>query len=214
MTRLNLLPWREMRRKEQDRKLISLAVGSGVLMLVIVGFAYWRLEAMIDNQMRRNDFLVKETKRVEEELKEIKELEKRRDDLIARMNVIEQLQQDRTRIVHVFDDLVRKLPEGVYLTSLKQTGANFTISGVAQSNARVSTFMRNLDSSDWFVNPDLDVINVSARGGDRVSQFTLRVGQKLKPKEPPKQSSTEPAAPKEAGAAPATAAPAGAKAGT
>jgi type IV pilus assembly protein PilN len=212
MTRLNLLPWREMRRKEQDRKLISVAVGSGVLMLVIVGFTYWRLEAMIDNQALRNDFLVKETKRVEEELKEIKALEKTRDDLIARMNVIEQLQQDRTRIVHVFDDLVRKLPEGVYLTSLKQTGVNFTISGVAQSNARVSAFMRNLDSSDWFVNPDLDVINVSAKGNDRLSQFTLRVGQKIKPKEPPTQSSTDTAAPK--GAAPATAAPTGAKAGT
>jgi len=214
MTRLNLLPWREMRRKEQDRKLISMAVGSGVLMLVIIGFAYWRLEAMIDNQALRNDFLVKETKRVEEELKEIKELEKRRDDLIARMNVIEQLQQDRTRIVHVFDDLVRKLPEGVYLTSLKQTGARFTISGVAQSNARVSSFMRNLDSSDWFVNPDLDVINVSARGNDRLSQFTLRVGLKIKPKESPTQSSMDTAAPKKAGTAPETAAPASVKAGT
>ena len=204
MTRLNLLPWREMRRKTQDRNLISVAVGSCVLMLAIVGFAYWQLNGMIENQTLRNDFLTQETKKVEEELKEIKELEKRRDDLIARMNVIEQLQQDRIRIVHVFDDLVRKLPEGVYLTTLQQTGVNFTISGVAQSNARVSTFMRNLDSSEWFVNPDLDVINVSAKGNDRLSQFTLRVHQKIKPKE----------AKAATGAPPATGAPKGAKAGT
>jgi len=204
MTRLNLLPWRDLRRKAQDRNLIGIAVGSCVLMLVIVGFAYWQIDAMIEGQTQRNNFLAQEIKKVEEEIKEIKQLEKTRDDLIARMNVIEQLQQDRIRIVHVFDDLVRKLPEGVYLTALKQAGVNFTISGVAQSNARVSAFMRNLDASDWFVNPDLDVINVSAKGNDRLSQFTLRVNQKLKPKE-----SKETAGPKDAGAAPK-----GAKAGT
>ena len=181
MTRLNLLPWREMRRRTQDTQLISVAVGSGVLMLAIVGFVWLQLNAMIEHQDRRNAFLNQEIKKVEEELKEIKELEKRRDDLVARMNVIEQLQMDRTRIVHVFDDLVRKLPEGVYLTTLKQAGVSFTISGVAQSNARVSAFMRNLDSSEWFVNPDLDVINVAANGNDRLSQFTLRVHQKIKP---------------------------------
>lgn len=203
MTRLNLLPWREMRRKTQDTQLISVAVGSGVLMLAIVGFVWLQLGAMIEHQDRRNAFLNQEIKKVEEELKEIKELEKRRDDLISRMNVIEQLQLDRTRIVHVFDDLVRKLPEGVYLTTLKQAGTSFTISGVAQSNARVSAFMRNLDSSEWFVNPDLDVINVAAKGNDRLSQFTLRVHQKIKPKEIKDASGATPAG-----------APKGAKAGT
>lgn len=203
MTRLNLLPWREMRRKSQDTQLISVAVGSGVLMVAIVGFVWLQLGAMIEHQDRRNAFLNQEIKKVEEELKEIKELEKRRDDLISRMNVIEQLQMDRTRIVHVFDDLVRKLPEGVYLTTLKQTGTSFTISGVAQSNARVSAFMRNLDSSEWFVNPDLDVINVAAKGNDRLSQFTLRVHQKIKPKETKDASGATPAG-----------APKGAKAGT
>lgn len=199
MTRLNLLPWREMRRKTQDAQLISVAVGSCVLMLAILGLAWWQLNSMIEHQDSRNAFLKQEIKKVEEELKEIKELEKRRDDLIARMNVIEQLQQDRTRVVHVFDDLVRKLPEGVYLTTIKQAGTKFTISGVAQSNARVSAFMRNLDSSEWFVNPDLDVINVSARGNDRLSQFTLRVGQKIKPKEIKDDTGATPAsAPKDA----------------
>ena len=192
-----------MRRKSQDTQLISVALGSCVLMVAIVGFAWWQLNSMIEHQEQRNAFLNQEIKKVEEELKEIKELEKRRDDLIARMNVIEQLQQDRTRIVHVFDDLVRKLPEGVYLTALKQAGTHFTISGVAQSNARVSAFMRNLDSSDWFLNPDLDVINVSARGNDRLSAFTLRVNQKIKPKDAKDGASVPPAI-----------APKGAKAGT
>jgi type IV pilus assembly protein PilN len=192
-----------MRRKTQDTQLISVGVGLCVMMLALVGLAWWQLDNMIENQERRNAFMKQEIKKVEEELKEIQELEKQREDLIARMNVIEQLQSDRTRIVHAFDDLVRKLPEGVYLTTLKQTGTSFTISGVAQSNARVSAFMRNLDSSEWFVNPDLDVINVSAKGNDRLSQFTLRVSQKIKPKEV-----------KDAGGVAPAGAPKGAKAGT
>jgi len=82
--------------------------------------------------------------------------------------------------VHLFDDLARKLPEGVYLTSFKQAGQTITFTGNAQSNARVSAFMRNLDASDWYAKPDLDVINVKTKGGDRVSEFTLRVSQKVK----------------------------------
>lgn len=96
------------------------------------------------------------------------------------MRVIQQLQMDRTQVVHLFDDLVRKLPEGVYLTGLKQSGQIITLTGNAQSNARVSAFMRNLDASDWFAKPDLEVVNVRSRGNDRVSEFTLRVSQKVK----------------------------------
>jgi type IV pilus assembly protein PilN len=91
------------------------------------------------------------------------------------MNVIYELQGDRTQVVHVFDDLVRKLPEGIYFTSVKQKGKSIAIKGVAQSNARVSALMRNLESSDWFADPNLDVINVRAEGSDRVSTFSLRV---------------------------------------
>lgn len=180
MTRLNLLPWRELRRKEQDRQLMSIAAGAAVLMLLVIFYAHLHVSALIENQNRRNEFLNQEIAKVDEQIKEIRELKQQRDALIARMRVIEQLQMDRTQIVHVFDDLVRKLPEGMYLTSLKQTGRNITLTGMAQSNARISALMRNLDTSDWFANPDLDVINVSAKGNDRVSQFTLRVSQKGK----------------------------------
>ncbi|MHB8455472.1 MAG: PilN domain-containing protein [Acidiferrobacterales bacterium] len=175
MTRLNLLPWRQMRRKEQDRQLLSVGVGAAILMLLILFYAYLNVTGRIDNQNKRNLYLTAEIKKLDGQIAAIKELKKQRDALIARMQVIEQLQSDRTQIVHVFDDLVRKLPEGVYLTSFQQSGMNITLSGVAQSNARVSALMRNLDSSNWFANPDLDVINVTAQGNDRVSQFTLHV---------------------------------------
>ena len=95
------------------------------------------------------------------------------------MRVIQQLQSDRTQVVHLFDDLVRKMPEGVYLTTFKQAGPIITLTGNAQSNARVSALMRNLDASDWYAKPDLDVINVKTKGNDRVSEFTLRVNQKV-----------------------------------
>ena len=185
MPRLNLLPWRDIRQKEQDRQLLSIGVGAGMLMLLVLFYAHLHVSTKIENQGKRNEFLNQEIAKVDEQIKQIKELKKQRDALIARMQVIQQLQSARTQIVHVFDDLVRKLPEGVYLTSLKQTGTAFTIGGMAQSNARVSALMRNLDSSDWFAQPDLDVINISTKGNERVSQFTLRVKQKTKIEKPP-----------------------------
>lgn len=177
MTRINLLPWRELRRKELDRQLLSVGIAATVLMAVIVFYGYLQLGSMVEQQSRRNAFLDDEIKKVDAQISEIKELKKKRDALVARMQVIQQLQADRTQVVHAFDDLVRKLPEGMYLTSVKQTGKALTIQGLAQSNARVSSFMRNLDSSSWFANPDLDVINVQAKGNERVSQFTLHVNQ-------------------------------------
>lgn len=179
-TRLNLLPWREMRRKEQDRQLLTLAIGAWILTGLIVFYGHLHVSGLIDDQDRRNEFLSQEIAKVDKEIKEIKELKKQRQALIARMNVIYELQGDRTQIVHVFDDLVRKLPEGVYFKALKQKGRTFDISGVAQSNARVSALMRNLDSSAWFSDPNLNVIKVKEEGTDRVSEFTLKVKQASK----------------------------------
>lgn len=180
MTRLNLLPWRDLRRKEQDRQLLSIAVGVWLLMGLVIFYAHLHVSGLIENQQKRNEFLEKETKKLDEEIKEIRELQAARAALLARMRVIQQLQMDRTQVVHLFDDLVRKLPEGVYLTGLKQSGQTITLTGNAQSNARVSAFMRNLDASDWFAKPDLEVVNVKSKGNDRVSEFTLRVSQKVK----------------------------------
>jgi type IV pilus assembly protein PilN len=179
-TRINLLPWRDMRRKEQDRQLLSIAVGAWILMGLVLFYAHLHVSGLIENQQKRNEFLNQEIKKVDEEIKEIKELQAARNALLARMRVIQQLQLDRTQVVHLFDDLVRKTPEGVYFSGLRQAGPAITLLGVAQSNARVSALMRNLDTSDWFTNPELDIINVRPRGNDRVSEFTLRVTQKVK----------------------------------
>ena len=180
MTRINLLPWRESHRKEQDRQLLSIAVGAWILMGLVIFYAHLHVTGLIENQQKRNEYLDKEIKKVEEEIKEIKELQAARAALLARMRVIQQLQLDRTQVVHLFDDLVRKTPEGVYFIGLKQAATTITLSGNAQSNARVSALMRNLDGSDWFASPDLDVINVKPKGNDRISEFTLRVNQKIK----------------------------------
>jgi type IV pilus assembly protein PilN len=182
-TRLNLLPWREMRRREQDRQLLTIAIGAWVLMLVLVFYAHVHVSALIEAQNKRNEFLQQEIAKVEKEIKEIAELKKRRQDLLARMNVIQQLQEDRTRLVRVFDELVRRVPEGVQLKTLRQTGANFALTGSAQSNARVSALMRNFAASDWFADPELEVINVRQQGGERVSDFSMRVKNVQKKKE-------------------------------
>ncbi|HSD97580.1 MAG TPA: PilN domain-containing protein [Sulfuricaulis sp.] len=179
-TRINLLPWREMRRKEQDRQLLTIAVGAWILMGVIIFYAHVHVSALIENQNKRNDFLNQEIAKVEKEIKEIAELKKQRADLIARMNVIYQLQGDRAQVVHLFDELARKLPDGIYFSSLKHSGSSISLQGVAQSNARVSALMRNLASSDWFADPELEVITVKPQGSDRVSNFSLKVKQVAK----------------------------------
>lgn len=179
-TRINLLPWREMHRKEQDRQLLTIAVGAWILMGVIIFYAHMHVSGLIENQNKRNEFLNQEIAVVDKEIKEIAELKKQRADLIARMNVIYQLQGDRSRVVHVFDEFARRLPDGVYLTSLSHKGTVTSMQGTAQSNARVSALMRNLASSDWFAEPELEVVNVSARGSDRVSVFSMHVKQMAK----------------------------------
>lgn len=190
-TRLNLLPWREMRRREQDRQLLTVAIGAWVLMIVIVFYAHMHVTALIDAQNRRNEFLKQEIAKVEKEIKEVAELRKRRQDLIARMNVIQQLQGDRTRVVRIFDELVRRVPDGVQLLSLKQSGGSaMVLTGVAQSNARVSALMRNFAASDWFAEPELEVINVKQQGGDRVSEFSLKVKNVAKKEAAPSPAGT------------------------
>ncbi|MBI3575875.1 MAG: PilN domain-containing protein, partial [Gammaproteobacteria bacterium] len=159
-TRLNLLPWREMRRKEQDKHLLTFAAGIWTLMGFLVLFTYLRVSATKDDQLKRVEFLQQEIARVDNEIKEIADLKKQREALIARMNVIYQLQADRIQVVRVFDELARKLPEGVYLTAFRYAGSSISLQGIAQSNARVSAFMRNLSGSDWFADPELEVINV------------------------------------------------------
>lgn len=188
-TRINLLPWREIRRREQDRQLLSVSIGTWIFMALLVFYAQWYMSDQISHQQNRNNYVKSEIGKLEKEIEEIEELQKRKEALLARMEIIQQLQRDRTQIVHVFDDLVRKLPKGVYLTELRKRKNAITLTGFAQSNARVSALMQNLDSSDWFTNPSLDVINAQAQGEGRISKFTLKVREQSRKREA--QAATE-----------------------
>jgi type IV pilus assembly protein PilN len=179
-TRVNLLPWREIRRREKDRQLLSASIATWILMVVVVFYAQWYMNDVIDHQKNRNSFLRGEISKLEKQIEEIEDLKRRKDALLARMEIIQSLQSDRTKIVHVFDDLVRKLPEGIYLTQFTKKKNAMALSGFAQSNARVSALMNSLEASDWFTNANLDVINVTPQGGSRISKFSLKVREEIK----------------------------------
>lgn len=177
MTRINLLPWREIRRKEQQRQFISIAAGAVVLMGMILFYVHMHVNGLIDDQNQRNKFLQDEIVKVEQKIAEIRSLEAKKQQLLARMSIIQQLQTRRPEIIHVFDELVRAMPSGMYLTSISQRGGVIVIEGAAQSNARVSALMRNLDGSEWFTDPKLDVIEADGREQTRLSRFKLTVNQ-------------------------------------
>jgi type IV pilus assembly protein PilN len=176
-TKINLLPWREELRKEQDRQLFVLAAVAWMLMGVVVGYGHFHMTGRIEAQNARNNYLKKEISKLDKQIAEIKDIKKKRGALVARMNVIYRLQADRTKLVYVMDGLVKTIPEGVYYTKLTKSGNTIKIDGTAQSNARVSALMRNFEASPWFKNPDLAVINVKGSGGSRVSDFKMTVQQ-------------------------------------
>lgn len=173
LIRINLLDWREARREQRKKQFLTAlgAAALGALGLVALGvFAY---NSAIDNQQARNRFLQAEIAEIDKQIAEIEALEQTRDNLITRMRIIEELQQSRSQIVHYFDQIVETLPEGVYLTSLKQNGKTTTVNGIAESNGRVSAYMVNLDESDWFDDPRLVVIKGTTGGSQRAAEFTL-----------------------------------------
>ena len=176
MPRINLLPWRNEERKE--RKLAFLvAIGGATLAAAVAAFAaYLLLNSMIDGQNQRNDRLRAEIKLLDKQIEEINNLESAKQKFIARMEIIEKLQRSRPEIVHLFDEIVRQLPEGVYLTGVKQVDRRLKFEGVAQSSTRVSAFMRNIDGSEWLRNPDLEVV-ASGGGATAGSSFTLFADQ-------------------------------------
>ena len=177
MTCINLLPWREARRKEQQRQFFSMAAGAALAMGAIVLYIHVHIGGLIDHQNQRNNFLESEIAKVEKKIAEIKDLKSEKEKLLARMNIIQELQTRRPEIVHLFDELARSVPNGIYLTEAKQEGRTITLKGVAQSNARVSSFMRNLDRSAWFTKPRLEVIEADDKSKVRISRFVLTVQQ-------------------------------------
>ena len=179
MTRINLLPWRELQRKEREREFYTIAGGAAVFMCLVVVYIHFHMVGLIDNQNARNDYLKQEIKKEESQIKDIDRLETEKSQLLARMKVIEELQGQRPLMVHLFDELVKALPDGVYLTSIKQSGTSVALEGVAQSNARVSAFMRNIDASKWLTEPKLNVIEaLNSKDGQKGSKFVLNIKQK------------------------------------
>ena len=178
MAQINLLPWREQLREERKQRfLVTLAgvfiVGAGV---VLLGDQY--LGSAIEQQDARNDFVRKEIAVLDARIKEISELKTRRQQLLERMKIIQDLQGNRPIIGRVFDQLVRTLPDGVHFTGVKMTAKNIAIVGAAESNNRVSNLMRNLDSSDWLTSPNLtEVKSVTAGALDQANVFQLTVQQ-------------------------------------
>lgn len=176
MPRINLLPWREAQRKERKLKFLVALGGAAVCALAVTGGVYLLYNEMIDEQVARNEMLQAQIKVLDRQIEEINNLEQTKHQFIARMQIIEKLQGSRPEIVHLFDQIVKTLPDGVYLTAVTETGDHLKFSGVAQSSTRVSQFMRNIDSSQWMKNPTLEVIQ-SASAGAFGSSFTLDAEQ-------------------------------------
>ena len=175
MARINLLPWRAERRKLRQKEFLTM-VGFAVIAAIAIAFmisSYYG--SQITGQNERNDYLRGQIKQVDKQIGEIKTLDEKKSRLLARKAVIEQLQANRSKMVHLFDSLVRTIPDGVVLTSVKQTGDKLTLEGRSQSNARVSTYMRSLEGAGWMTKPELSVIEAKAGDNSLPYEFTLTV---------------------------------------
>ena len=175
MARINLLPWRAERRKLRQKEfmtMLGLSAAAGVVLWFLINMYY---NNQISGQNDRNAYLHDQITQVDKQITEIDQLDKKKSKLLARKRVIEQLQANRSQMVHLFDSLVRTIPDGVILTSLKQEGDKLTIEGRSQSNARVSSYMRTLEGSGWMTNPDLSIIEAKAGDPGLPYVFTLSV---------------------------------------
>lgn len=177
MPSINLLPWREAERQKRQRD-FGVAMGGGVVAAVaVVMLTMFAYSQMISTQNARNDRLKAEIVELEKSITEIDGLERQKERLLARMEIIEQLQKSRPEIVHLFDELARQLPEGVYLTGMKQTGSRVEIRGVAQSSTRVSALMRQVDASEWLGDPEVERVETTQAGSSRQSEFVVYLKQ-------------------------------------
>ena len=177
MAKINLLPWREELRRQKQKEYLTIVGICAVLTLMVWGAIHWHFQERINYQESRNAFIVEENKKLDKKIEEIKKLEREKERLLSRMKAIETLQLSRPIIVHIFDELVTSLPEGVFLREISQRGSNITIRGAAQSNARVSNYMRNVEKSDWLKDPSLDIIQSASEDGRRIANFVLKFKQ-------------------------------------
>ena len=181
MAHLNLLPWRAELRRQQQKDFITVTAFGVLITLLLVLLLHLDINSRLDYQSERNKYIQSEIASLDSKIKEIQDLEIKRKRLLAKMEVIQELQASRPEIVHLFDELGRTIPEGLYLTDLSQSDKNLIVNGMAQSNARISAYMRNLESSAWLKDPVLNIIETKVESKDnrkeRQSRFTLQIKQ-------------------------------------
>lgn len=187
MIRINLLPHREIKRAARRRQFNYLLVATLVLAAGVIGLGQVWISGRLDNQEERNGVLRLEITKLDSQIKEIKKIREETQALLERKQVVETLQSNRTEVVHLFDEIIRVLPEGLYIKSLKQAGDQIDLSGYTQSSARVSTLMRNLEDSPWFEQPTLVEIKAATVNNLRANEFNLRVKQTKQQLESEKQ---------------------------
>lgn len=175
--RINLLPHREQKRAQQQKALVAMLASSALVGLALVVAGHLLISGMQDRQERRNEFLKQEITKLDAQIKEIAQLKEKTNALLARKQVVETLQVNRTEMVHLFDELAREMPDGMYLKSVKQDGDKLTLTGYAQSSARVSTLMRNIESSKWLSSPRLIEVQATDKDKQRVNTFILEAKQ-------------------------------------
>ncbi len=177
MPRINLLPWREEDRVRRQREFMVAMAGSFVAGLLVVVMSIFAFSQMVDKQKNRNSRLESEIVELEKSIKEIDGLERQKERLLARMEIIEQLQRSRPEIVHLFDEISRRLPEGVYLNGMKQSGVSVEVKGIAQSSTRVSALMRQVDASAWLSDPSVLRVETTEKGPGRQAEFVVTMKQ-------------------------------------
>lgn len=175
LVRINLLPHRELKRAARQQQLIFMAVSIAILALLIIVLVHGIIGGKVDSQNARNAYLESETAKLDTQIEEIKKLKEQIQAMLSRKKVVETLQANRSQSVYLLDQMVRLLPDGVYLKAFKQTGASVNVQGYAQSNARVATFIRNLEASPWLETPELIETKAATVEKNRLSEFSLNV---------------------------------------
>jgi len=206
MAKINLLPWRAAVRKQREREFYMMLGGAflaGVLAVLV--WVYW-MNMRIDSQDARNAYLTQQSKDLDAKLEEIKRLEQTKSALLTRKQIIEQLQANRSQMVHLFDEMVKTIPDGARLSALKQAGDTLTLEGLAQSNANVATYMRSLDASPWLMRSDLQ--KTEAKSNEKRDRFAFGLTVKLTDPEAKKKAKEEADAKANGGVAPPPKAPA------
>ena len=192
MPRINLLPWRDEERKERKLKFLIALGGAAVVAILTAGAGWLLMDTMVSAQQARNTELKTEIAILDRKIEKINDLEARKQNFVSRMQVIEKLQRSRPEIVHIFDEIAKRIPDGVYLTSITQTGTRLKFEGVAQSSTRVSAFMRNIDGSDYLKNPELEIVQTGRDKNATGASFVLYADQTAAPEQDAKGGGKKP----------------------